>query len=62
LLLYSSATQRREAVVRNQVQDALVAFRANSAVVAALSESARASGCSISEYLRAIVREKVGMQ
>lgn len=48
--------------MRNQVQDALVAFRANSAVVAALSESARASGCSISEYLRAIVREKVGMQ
>jgi len=48
--------------VRNQIQDAVVAFRANAAIVAALSESARASGCSVSEYLRSIIREKVGLQ
>lgn len=47
--------------MRNQVQDALVAFRANAVVVAALAESARASGCSVSEYLRSIIREKVGL-
>lgn len=43
------------------VHDETVAFRANSAVVAALNETARASGYSVSEYLRAIVREKVGL-
>lgn len=48
--------------MRNQVHDGHIVFRANSAIVAALAESARASGYSVSEYLRAIVREKVGLQ
>ncbi|WP_171955435.1 ribbon-helix-helix protein, CopG family [Novosphingobium sp. NDB2Meth1] len=48
--------------MRNQVHDGTVVFRANSAVIAALSERARRSGCSVSEYLRAVVREKVGLQ
>jgi hypothetical protein len=48
--------------VRNQVQDCTVVFRANSVVIAALSERARLSGYSVSEYLRSIVREKVGLQ
>lgn len=39
----------------------LVAFRANPVLVAALAERAQRSGCSISEYLRSIVREKVGL-
>lgn len=44
------------------MQNAHVTFRANAAVVAALTERARQSGCSLSEYLRAMVREKVGLQ
>jgi hypothetical protein len=40
----------------------LVAFRAGDALVAALQERARASGVSVSEYLRSVVREKVGLQ
>lgn len=43
------------------VHDGTIAFRANSAIVAALNETARMSGYSVSEYLRAIVREKVGL-
>lgn len=57
----TSATQRRETVVRDQVHDGHIVFRANTAIIAALSENARASGYSVSEYLRAIVREKVGL-
>lgn len=48
--------------MRNQVHDGHIVFRANSTVIAALSERARQSGSSVSEYLRAIVREKVGLQ
>lgn len=40
----------------------LVAFRAGDRLVAALHERARASGVSVSEYLRTIGREKVGLQ
>lgn len=43
------------------MQDAHVSFRANEAVVSALAERARKSGCTVSEYLRAVVREKVGL-
>lgn len=43
-------------------QDTHVSFRANDTLVSALNERARKAGCSTSEYLRAIVREKVGMQ
>lgn len=39
-----------------------VAFRAGDALVAALNERARAAGVSVSEYLRTIAREKVGLQ
>lgn len=44
------------------MQNVHVNFRANEAVVSALAERARLAGCSVSEYLRAIVREKVGIQ
>ena len=44
------------------MQDVHVSFRANDRLVAALSERARNAGCSVSEYLRAVVREKVGLQ
>ena len=48
--------------VVNRYQDAHVSFRANDALISALSERARKSGCSVSEYLRSIVRERVGLQ
>ena len=44
-----------------KLQDSHVAFRANEALVAALAERARRAGCPTSEYLRALVREKVGL-
>lgn len=40
----------------------LVNFRADPQLMAAIADHARASGFSVSEYLRAIVREKVGLQ
>jgi hypothetical protein len=39
----------------------LVAFRAGDRLVAAIAQQARRSGCSVSEYLRTVVREKVGL-
>lgn len=39
-----------------------VSFRASEPLVAALTERASKAGCSLSEYLRAILREKVGLQ
>lgn len=44
------------------MQDVHVTFRANETLIAALNERARRSGCSVSEYLRSVVREKVGLQ
>jgi hypothetical protein len=44
------------------MQDTHVSFRANDRLVAALAARARRAGCSVSEYLRAMVREKVGLQ
>ena len=41
------------------IQDAHISFRANSEVAARLAYEARRSGCSVSEFLRAVVREKV---
>jgi len=61
-VFYQSITPRRETVVQNRVQDGSVTFRANDLLISALLDRARASGCSVSEYLRAIVREKVGLQ
>lgn len=40
----------------------LVAFRTSDALASALAERARRSGVSVSEYLRTIAREKVGLQ
>jgi hypothetical protein len=48
--------------VVHKVQDSSITFRANDLLVSALLEQARRSGCSTSEYLRAIVRERVGLQ
>ncbi len=39
-----------------------LSFRANHVLVAALRERASRAGCSVSEYLRAIAREKVNLQ
>ena len=47
--------------MRQITQDSAVVFRANEVLVAALAERARASGCSVSEYLRAVLRERVGL-
>lgn len=47
--------------VVQKVQDSSVTFRANDMLVSALAERARRCGCSTSEYLRSIVREKVGL-
>ena len=48
--------------MRNQVHDQHISFRANAAVTAALYSRAEKAGCSVSEYLRGLVREKVGLQ
>ena len=40
----------------------LIAFRAGDRLAAAIAERARQSGVSVSEYLRTIAREKVGLQ
>jgi predicted DNA binding CopG/RHH family protein len=40
----------------------LVAFRVESGLVEALAQKARREGVSVSEYLRTIAREKVGLQ
>lgn len=42
-------------------QDNHVSFRASDALVTALNDQARKAGCSTSGYLRALVREKVGL-
>lgn len=44
------------------MQDARISFRAHPNVHALLCLQAEEAGCSVSEYLRAIVREKVGLQ
>jgi predicted DNA binding CopG/RHH family protein len=46
----------------HKIQDCSVTFRANDVLISALSDRARASGCSVSEYLRSLVRERVGLQ
>ena len=43
-------------------QDGHLSFRANGALISALAERAERAGCSVSEYLRSIVRERVGLQ
>lgn len=40
----------------------LVNFRADPKLLAAITEEARRSQSTVSEYLRSIVREKVGLQ
>jgi hypothetical protein len=47
--------------VVDRMQGSHVTFRASDVLVSALSERARASGVSVSEYLRGVVREKVGL-
>ena len=39
-----------------------LSFRASRPLVAALSERVQQAGCSVSEYLRSIARERVGLQ
>lgn len=39
----------------------LIAFRAGDRLTAAIHDRARASGVSVSEYLRTIARERVGL-
>lgn len=51
-----------EAVMREAHNPRLVAFRAGDRLVAALHDRAKESGVSVSEYLRSIAREKVGLQ
>ncbi len=43
------------------MQNEHVSFRANSTVVSELAKRAEKAGCSVSEYLRSVVREKVGL-
>ncbi len=44
------------------MQDTHVSFRASNTLVTALYAQAQIAGCSLSEYLRSIAREKVGLQ
>ena len=44
-----------------RVQDQQIGFRASDLLVSALAERVRKSGVSVSEYLRTIAREKVGL-
>lgn len=43
------------------VHDSQIFIRANGALVAALGQRARASGVTVSEYLRGLIRERVGL-
>ena len=43
-------------------QDIHLSFRANERLVSALHKKATDAGCSVSEYLRAVVRDRVGLQ
>ncbi|MFC4293566.1 hypothetical protein ACFO0A_00680 [Novosphingobium tardum] len=47
--------------MRSQVQDSTIVFRASDMLAVALADRARASGVSVSEYLRGLVRERVGL-
>lgn len=43
------------------MQDARISFRAGAPIAEALAQCANRAGCSVSEYLRSIVREHVGL-
>ena len=43
------------------MQEARISFRASAPIADALAHRAERAGCSISEYLRSVVREKVGL-
>lgn len=43
-------------------QDQHISFRASAPVAAALVSRAERAGCTVSEYLRAVVRENLGLQ
>lgn len=45
--------------MRSQTHDAAVRFRVNAALLASAEKSARKQGMSLSEYLRAAVRDKL---
>lgn len=47
--------------MRHATHDQQVVFRASDTLTAAIIERARASGVTVSEYLRGVVREKVGL-
>lgn len=47
--------------MRHSISENMVAFRASDTLTAAIIERARASGVTVSEYLRGVVREKVGL-
>lgn len=48
--------------MRQKVQTTSIVFRAGNQLAAAIHERARRSDVSVSEYLRTMVREKVGLQ
>lgn len=48
--------------MREARQTNFVGFRASPALIAALIAKAGQAGCSTSELLRSIIREKVGLQ
>jgi len=47
--------------VVDRLQGSHISFRANDVLAVALAERAKQAGCSVSEYLRSVVREKVGL-
>lgn len=51
----------REAGLRSSHHPHLIAFRAGDRLAAAIYERARDSGVSVSEYLRTIARDRVGL-
>ena len=48
-------------IVVDRLQGAHITFRASDILATAVSERARNSGVSVSEYLRGVLREKVGL-
>lgn len=60
-MCYVCDTHNVGMTVVDRLQGLHVTFRANEVLVSALYHRARASGVTVSEYLRGVVREKVGL-
>lgn len=63
MLYYRSNTTVQEVgVLRSYHTSEMIAFRASPVLATAIYRRAEEAGCSVSEFLRSIAREKVGLQ